>query len=284
MNIFAKTKKVGLLGWPLGHSLSPIMHNAAFAACGLDYVYLPLATPPELLGDAIAGLKALGFAGVNITIPHKVAILNYLDAIDESAQLVGAVNTIQFKDGRLIGHNTDAGGYVGALRLAGVDVTGKHAVILGAGGAARAVIAGLIGANIASVTVGARDLEKAAAIAALFSVGTPVSGVRWDSQAFSAALLKANIIINTTPLGMYPDLLSQPPIPWEVVPLSAVISDLVYNPSMTPFMTEGVRRGHMVVGGEGMLLEQGALAFELWTGCEAPRDVMRQALLSSLGK
>lgn len=284
MNISAATKKVGLLGWPLGHSLSPIMHNAAFAACGLDFVYLPLATPPNLLPDAIAGLRAMGFTGVNLTIPHKIAVRDYLDEIDESAQLIGAVNTIEFKDGRLIGHNTDAAGYIGALELAGIDVTGKHAVVLGAGGAARAVIAGLISARIASVTIGARDPGKAAALAGLFTTAIPVNGMDWDKRGFDEALPKADLIVNTTPLGMYPATGNQPPLAWKLVKPSAIISDLIYNPLQTQFMLEGSRRGHTVVGGEGMLLEQGALAFQLWTGCEAPRAVMRQALLNVLKK
>ncbi len=284
MNISAATKKVGLLGWPLGHSLSPIMHNAAFAASGLDFVYLPLATPPNLLADAIAGLRAMGFAGVNLTIPHKIAVKDYLDGLDKSAQLVGAVNTIECKEGRLIGHNTDAAGYIGALKLAGIDVTGKHAVVLGAGGAARAVIAGFIGASIASVTIGTRDPGKAAALAGLFTTAIPVNGMSWDNRGFAAALPKADIIVNTTPLGMYPATGKQPPLAWELVKPSVVISDLIYNPLQTQFMQEGSRRGHTVVGGAGMLLEQGALAFQLWTGCEAPRDVMRQALLTALKK
>ncbi|HML31337.1 shikimate dehydrogenase [Sporomusa sphaeroides] len=284
MNITATTQKVGLLGWPLSHSLSPAMHNAAFAASGLDYVYLPLAVPPELLSQAVTGVKALGFAGINVTIPHKIAVMDYLDEIDNSARLVGAVNTIVSKEGRLIGHNTDAGGYISSLKLAGVAVTGKHVVILGAGGAARAVAAGFITNHAASVAISARDLGKVEGIVKLLPINTPVYGTGWDSRDFTAALSKADIVVNTTPLGMYPNIASQPPLPWELLRPSAVISDLVYNPLTTAFMAEAVRRGHTVVGGEGMLAEQGALAFELWTGCSAPRDIMQQVLLSKLSK
>ncbi|WP_425060703.1 Shikimate dehydrogenase (NADP(+)) [Sporomusa carbonis] len=284
MTITAKTQKVGLLGWPLGHSLSPAMHNAAFAASGLDYVYLPLPTPPELLSQAVAGLKALGFAGVNVTIPHKVAIMEYLDEIDASARLVGAVNTVVIKDGRLIGYNTDAGGYISSLTAAGVAIAGKHAVILGAGGAARAVVAGFVGNGIASVVIGARAAAKAEAIARFFPGDTPVTGQEWDSRDFAKALTQADIVVNTTPLGMHPDITNQPPLAWELLKPSAVISDLVYNPLETRFMVEAVRRGHTVVGGEGMLAEQGALAFSLWTGCPAPREVMRTALINGLRK
>ena len=282
MDITAKTQKVGLLGWPLGHSLSPAMHNAAFAVSGLDYVYLPLPTPPELLPQAVAGFKALGFVGVNVTIPHKIAIMDYLDEIDSSAKLVGAVNTIIIKEDRLIGYNTDAGGYIRSLEQAGITVAGKSAVILGAGGAARAVVAGFVGANIASITIGARDKSKADGIAQLFSGSIPVNGVAWDSNEFATALAKANIVVNATPLGMYPAIVSQPPVLWDILPQSAVISDLVYNPLVTSFMDEGIRRGHTVVGGESMLFEQGAMAFELWTGCKAPTQIMRQALLAGL--
>ncbi len=282
MKITAKTQKVGLLGWPLSHSLSPAMHNAAFSAGGLDYVYLPLSTPPELLSQAIAGIKALGFVGVNVTIPHKVSVMGYLDEIDNSAKLVGAVNTIVVKENRLIGYNTDADGYISSLKSAGVDVTGKHAVILGAGGAARAVAAGFISNNAASVTIAARAKIKADNIARLLPVDTPVRGIACDSKAFAVALSEADVVVNTTPLGMYPDVANQPSMPWELLPPSAVISDLVYNPLITAFMAEATRRGHAVVGGEGMLVEQGALAFCLWTGHDAPREIMRQALLEGL--
>lgn len=283
MKISAKTQKVGLLGWPLSHSLSPAMHNAAFCVTGLDYVYLPLATPPEMLSQAIAGIRALGFVGVNVTIPHKVAVMDYLDEIDNSAKLVGAVNTIVVKEGRLIGYNTDAGGYISSLKSAGVAANGKHAIILGAGGAARAVAAGFISNSAASVTIASRAKSKADNIARLLPVTTLVRGIAWDSRDFAGALSKADIIVNTTPVGMYPDVTSQPSIPWELLLPSAVISDLVYNPLVTSFMTEAKRRNHTVVGGEGMLVEQGALAFSLWTGYSAPREVMRQALLEGLG-
>lgn len=282
MMITARTQKVGLLGWPLGHSLSPVMQNAAFEASNLDYVYLPLSTPPEQLTQAAQGLKALGFVGVNVTIPHKVAIMECLDQIDSSAKLVGAVNTIICQGDRLIGHNTDAGGYIRSLQQAGINVTGRSAVIFGAGGAARAVIAGFVAAHIAAITVGTRDKNKAERMAHLFDGTIPVSGVSWDSNEFAAALSNADIVVNATPLGMYPSTANQPPVRWELLQQSAVISDLIYNPLITGFMAEGIRRGHTVVGGDGMLLEQGALAFELWTGHEAPVNAMRQALMREL--
>lgn len=284
MIITAKTQKVGLLGWPLSHSLSPAMQNAAFTASGLDYVYLPLSTPPALLPQAVAGLAALGFSGVNVTIPHKVAIIDCLDELDASARLAGAVNTVVVSAGRLLGYNTDAGGYIGSLLAAGVAVKAKHAVVLGAGGAARAVVAGLVGSGIAAVSIGARDLSRAAAVAGLFAgTGVPVTGSNWDSPAFAQCVAEADIIVNTTPLGMLPDIAGQPPLAWDQLKPAAVISDLVYNPLQTGFLAEASRRGHRVVTGEGMLLEQGALAFQLWTGVPAPRPVMHRALLAGLG-
>ncbi len=282
MNITAKTKMVGLLGWPLGHSLSPIMHNAAFAANDLDYVYLPLPTPPDLLPQAVAGIRALGFVGVNVTIPHKVAVMEYLDEIDSAAMLIGAVNTIVVSEGRLIGYNTDAGGYIRSLEQADVSVAGKSAVILGAGGAARAVTAGFISAGAALVTIAARDKSKAHHISESFVGKIPVTGIAWDSDEFTAALAKASIVVNTTPVGMYPNTDNQPPVQWDILPRSTVVSDLVYNPLVTSFIAEGARRGYTVVGGEGMLIEQGALAFELWTGCKAPTKIMRQVLFNEL--
>lgn len=283
MKITAKTQKVGLLGWPLSHSLSPAMQNAAFAVSGLDYVYLPLPTPPELLPQAVAGLKALGFTGANVTIPHKVAVIEYLDELDASAAMVGAVNTIVIRDGRLVGYNTDADGYIGSLTAAGVAVAGKQAVVLGAGGAARAVAAGFIRHGIASVCIGARDAAKAHVVAAVFANSkSPVTGTGLDTPLFTDLLAEADIVINTTPLGMSPDTASQPQLAWDSLKPAAVLSDLVYNPLKTRFLATAEQRGHTVVSGEGMLLEQGALAFSLWTGCAAPRTEMRQALLQGL--
>lgn len=283
MNITAKTQKVGLLGWPLGHSLSPVMQNAAFAASDLNYVYLPLPVQPELLLQAVEGIKALGFVGANVTIPHKVTIMNYLDEIDTSARLVGAVNTLVIKEGRLIGYNTDAAGYMSALHLAGVEITGRKAVILGAGGAARAVVAGLITAQIGEVTIGARQNAQVSDAVSLFKVSNVlVRGIAWDAPEFIDALSQADIIVNTTPLGMYPNISQQPPIAWDLLKPSAVISDLIYNPLTTKFMVEAARRGYIAVGGKDMLIEQGALAFSLWTGCNAPRAVMKQAFYRGL--
>ncbi|MDF2568503.1 MAG: aroE [Sporomusa sp.] len=277
MNITAKTQKVGLLGWPLSHSLSPAMHNAAFMASKLDYVYLPLPSPPEALATAVAGIKALGFVGVNVTIPHKVTIMDYLDEIDVSAKLVGAVNTIVIKENRSIGYNTDASGYISSLRLANVGIKGKKAVVIGAGGAARAVVAGFVENGIASVIIGARDKTKADDMSRLFNTNSLIRGGAWDHQDFIMDLLQADIIVNTTPLGMYPNTTSQPP-----VPPTAVVSDLVYNPLITAFMAEAARRGHQTIGGDGMLVEQGALAYNLWTSHNAPREIMRNALFQGL--
>ncbi|SDF09134.1 shikimate dehydrogenase [Sporolituus thermophilus] len=281
--ITGKTKPVALLGWPVEHSFSPAMQNAAFRYLGLDYVYLPLAVKPDDLGAAIAGLKAMGFAGANVTIPHKVAVMAHLDALDDTARMVGAVNTIVIEDGRTAGHNTDAAAFIAALAAAGVKPNGKRVVLLGAGGAARAVAAGLIHNNAAWVTVVARNEDKAAALAASFAADyKTISSSPWLAGELSRHLADCDIIINCTPVGMWPNSHEMPDIEWKKLNPRAVVCDLIYNPNETRFLHEAARRGHQTVGGVGMLVEQGALAFTLWTGREAPREVMAGSLKQRL--
>jgi shikimate dehydrogenase len=280
--ITGKTKVAAIIGWPVEHSLSPPIHNAAFAAARLDYVYIPLAVEPAGLATAVAGFRAAGFAGINVTVPHKVAIIPLLDTLDRSAELVGAVNTVVFAAGRATGHNTDLAGFVNSLLAEGVAIAGRRAVLLGAGGAARAVAWGFIEHGAASVVVGARDGAKAAAFAASFPAGA-VAGCGWHDAAFAGALGGCDIIVNCTPLGLYPRVHDEVPLAWEALPPEAIVCDLIYTPRTTTFLARGRERGHRTIGGAGMLIEQGAAAFALWTGHEAPRDAMRDALAAALG-
>ncbi|BBB93326.1 MAG TPA: shikimate dehydrogenase [Methylomusa anaerophila] len=281
--ITGETRKVGLLGWPLGHSVSPHIQNAAFRAANIDYIYLPLPVEPDVLPQAVAGLKALGFVGVNVTIPHKVAIMKYLDALDESAEMVGAVNTIVICDGNSVGYNTDAEGFINSLYANGVKVAGQNAAILGAGGAARAVVAGLLQHGAATVIIGARDRQKAEELAQRFDP-SKVRGVEWNDACWNASLHEADILINSTPTGMFPNVEVMPPVCWECIPPATVVYDVVYNPLITRFMTEAGRHGMKTVGGAGMLVEQGAIAFHLWTGISPLKDVMYQAVEEKLNK
>lgn len=279
--ISGKTKVVGLLGWPVEHTMSPVIQNAAFGAAGQDFVYVPLAVQPQALAQAVAGLKALGFAGVNVTVPHKINIMPCLDALDRSAELVGAVNTVVFADGVATGYNTDMGGFINSLAAEAVAVEGKQAVLLGAGGGARAIVVGLLEHGAAAVAVGARDAGKAAEFAASF--GTPrVTGCGWQQDDFTALLNQCDLLINCTPVGMYPHTEAEPPVAWPALKAEAAVCDIIYNPDVTKFLSSAQAAGHKTVGGAGMLLEQGALAFKLWTGQDAPRVVMRQALTALL--
>jgi shikimate dehydrogenase len=280
--ISAKTKVVGLFGWPVGHSMSPAIHNAAFAATGLDYVYVAMPVHPNDLFQAMQGVKALSFAGVNITVPHKINILPCLDALDRSAELVGAVNTVVLAGGRATGFNSDMDGFVNALLARGVNLAGQRAVLFGAGGAAGAVVCGLLAGGIEGITVGTRDGAKAAAFAATFSHNKIVAGCDWNGPAFTAALGGGDLLINCTPLGMHPHTGDSPPLDWAAVKSGAVACDLIYNPAMSKFLLEAAATGHKVVGGAGMLVEQAAIAFSLWTGVEAPRAAMYQAMAEYL--
>lgn len=281
--ITGKTRVAAVIGWPVEHSLSPAIHNAAFAAAGLDYVYIPLAVEPSRLAQAMAGFAAAGFAGVNVTVPHKVNVIPLVAALDRSAELVGAVNTVVFTAGRSIGYNTDLAGFVNSLTAAGVAIGGRRTVLLGAGGAARAIAWGFVENGAATVTVGARDGVKAGAFAASFPAGA-VAGCNWHDAAFRAALGACDILVNCTPLGMEPRTDEVPPLDWADLCPSAAVCDLIYTPETTLFLARARERSHLTVGGAGMLVEQGAAAFTLWTGREAPRDAMRAALDAALSR
>jgi len=282
--ITGKTKIVGLIGYPVDHSLSPLMHNAAFSALKLDYIYIPLAVEPDHLGQAVEGLKAMGFVGANVTIPHKVAIMPYLDELDRSAELVGAVNTIVIRNGRCIGYNTDAQGFIQSLTSRNITIKGKKVVIMGAGGAARAVVCGLIEHGIDQLMIGTRDAGKSQEFIELFPTAINILGCNWQEKMFTDALAQCDILVNCTPIGMSAHNEVTLPINWQVLNPSAIVCDLIYNPPMTQFLTYAESHGHIVFNGAGMLVEQGALAFELWTDQIAPRSIMLGILGFNLSK
>lgn len=276
--ISGTTKLVGLLGWPVEHTMSPVIHNTAFAAAGLDYVYVPLPVKPSDVAAALTGLKALGFAGVNVTVPHKISVMNCIEKCDRSAELVGAVNTVVFQDGVATGYNTDMAGFINSLAAQKVTISGKNAVLLGAGGAARAVVCGLLEGGIGGLVVGAREERKAVEFVACFADKNRLAGCDWQKQSFAQALAGCDILINCTPVGMYPHQEEAPLLDWDALNPGAAVCDLIYNPPVTSFLAQAAARGHKIVGGAGMLVEQGALAFSLWTGAKAPTDVMYEAL------
>lgn len=272
--ITGKTKTLGILGWPVGHSLSPAMHNAAFADLTLDYSYIPLPVQPDQLEQAVQGLKSIGFVGANVTIPHKVTIMPFLDELDQSAQLAGAVNTIVIKQGKAIGYNTDAQGFVLSLAAKNITIKSKTAVIMGAGGAARAVVCGLLEQGITKIIIGTRSAIKAEEFVKTFPNYDNLQGCNWNEQTFKDAITQCDLLINCTPIGMQANSQVALPINWRDVQKDAVVCDLIYNPPLTQFLTDAQNCGHLIINGAGMLIEQGALAFELWTGEKAPRHIM----------
>lgn len=276
--ITGKTTCLGILGWPVEHSLSPLMQNSAFASAGLDYVYIPLPVKPDALPQAVAGLKALGYGGANVTIPHKINVMPLLDELDISAKMVGAVNTIVIKNNKSRGYNTDADGFVQPLLKKGISLQKKKAVLLGAGGAARAVIWGLIQQGIGEISIGVRDLEKARSIVEVFSAYCPIAACQWPSTELDAKLKNCDLLINSTPLGMWPHIEQEPPLDWLLLPPNIAVSDLIYTPPSTKFLQKAAQHGHFCLNGAGMLVEQGAAAFTLWTGQPAPTAAMYAAL------
>ena len=280
MTYTGKTRIMGVMGYPIAHSLSPVIQNAAIQAARIDYGYIAMPVAPEALEDAVKGLKALGFIGCNVTIPHKVNIMQYLDEIDETASLIGAVNTVVIKDGKLRGYNTDGIGFITPLLKDGVEVSGKTAVILGAGGACRAVISGLAQRGAANIVLGVRNPVKGQAMADYFTgkIDAHIEAHDWHSDEFAKWLTKADLLINTTPLGMQPNVDAAPPVDWDGVNPQAFVYDIVYVPAMTKFLREAKAHGHRILNGERMLAEQGAAALKLWTDADIDVDVMIKAL------
>lgn len=277
-----KTKNLAVIGSPIGHSLSPAMQNAAIRAAGLDYAYVALPVLPERLEDGVRGLRALGFRGFNVTIPHKSAILPLLDEADEAARAIGAVNTVVCEAGRLKGFNTDVEGFLGALAARRFSVEGKRVVLLGAGGAARAALYGLLRSGAAEVTLGVRNAPKARSLAEEFAQYGEVCALDWNEAAFEEAVRKAALVVNTTPLGMAPQTQAMPPVPWQAVHERTVFYDIIYTPAKTQFLQRAESLGCPTLNGEAMLVGQGAAAFRLWTGQEADFAVMTHALREAL--
>lgn len=285
MTIDVDTKLVGLLGFPLGHSLSPLMHNRAFATLGLNFHYLPIQVSEAHLPTVAAGLACMNFAGYNVTIPHKIRIMAHLDAVDDLARLIGAVNTVVLHEGRATGYNTDGAGYVRALESeGGVTVEGRKIVVLGCGGAARAIAMTLAFRGVGALTLCNRTAEKAHALAAdINSRVRPCCGVApMEPAALEAALVGAEVLINTTSMGMHPQE-DRLPLEAGLLHRDLVVSDIVYNPRETRLLREAAARGCRVVHGLGMLVYQGVEGFRRWTGQEAPVEVMFAALREKLG-
>jgi shikimate dehydrogenase len=281
MDINAHTQFCGVIGNPVEHSLSPAIHNAAFQKLGVNCVYL--AWRVEAIGDAIKGLRALGnFRGASVTIPHKVSSLPWLDQLDATAANIGAINTIVADQGRLTGYNTDATGALRALKEGGVALNGRHIVLLGSGGAARAIAFGLAAQSGADklTVLGIDDQERARLAGDVRSkTALTTREGRLDEETLGGILPHAQVLVHCTPIGMFPNM-DASCVPASLLHSGLTVMDIVYNPRETRLLKDAKRAGCQVVPGLEMFLHQAAAQCELWTGQAAPVDVMRAVLES----
>lgn len=277
------TKRAGVIGHPLGHSISPALFKAAFDAAGIDATYEAWDTPPENLQGRVDALRGADYLGANVTVPHKTEIQALLDGRDEIATKAGAVNTIVHRDGKLTGHNTDVGGFARSLREdAGFDAKGKATMLLGSGGAARAVALALIDAGASVIYVVARQPRKldrmVVDLKPLTTTGTTITWAYWGDGSFLRSLAEADLLVNCTPLGTNgSESAGQPAVDASLINPETTVYDLVYNPMETPLVAAAKTRGAKAFSGLGMLVNQAAESFRLWTGQEADRRLMLEA-------
>jgi shikimate dehydrogenase len=284
VTISGKTKVCGVIGDPIEHTLSPVMHNAAFEALKLDYTFLAFNVKPALVGDAVNGMRALGIVGLNVTMPHKKVVAPYLNEMDPTAKFLNAVNTIHNREGKLFGYNTDGVGALRALRENGVEPKGKKVLLLGAGGAATAIACTLAKETECLVILN-RTPQPALELANLLheTLRRKVVGDALSPRAIKNNLADCDVLINATCVGMKPNA-DQTPVPAELLKPDLAVMDIVYNPIETKLAKDAKAAGAKVVSGVEMLIYQGAASFEIWTGCKAPVEVMRKAALNQLRK
>jgi shikimate dehydrogenase len=279
------TMLYGIFGYPIGHSLSPLMHNTAFAHHGLEAVYLPFAVHPAHIEVAVKSIAALQMGGVNVTIPHKQAVLAWMDELSSEARLIGAVNTIHLRDGRLHGYNTDGTGFLRALEEVDCAVAGRTVLLLGAGGAARSIAVQLCLSGIGRLLLANRTRTHAEDLAAFLKQTIPhadISVVTMGESSLAAQLLDTDIVVNATSIGMHPhDPLL---LPSTALSPQHLVCDIVYRPLQTPLLRAAEQQGARTVDGLGMLLHQGAKAFEIWTGYAFPLALIRARLLEAVAE
>ena len=279
---------VGVIGYPAKQSASAAFQQAAFDQMGLDMRYEIWPTPEERLAEVVQGLRAPDRLGANVTIPHKEAVVPMMDETDELVRRIGAVNTIENREGRLYGHNTDATGFIRALREdGGLDPAGARALVAGAGGAARAVVIALADAGAAAVTVINRTFPRAGRLVRELQPhagGTELHALPDIHASWAASVLSCPLLINCTSVGMAGTKEEKDsPVPIDLIPTGALVFDLIYRPTETPLMAAARTRGARVLGGLPMLVYQGADSFRIWTGLEPPLDVMFRAARAALG-
>jgi len=278
--ISGKTKIFGIFGHPVEHTFSPGMHNAAFKKLGMDACYVPFAVSPDRLADAAKAVVSLGLCGLNITVPHKEKIISFLDGLSEEARLIGAVNTIEVRDGKLVGHNTDGRGFLRSLKEVKFDPRGARFLFIGSGGAARAVGFSLALAGAGKIAFSDIDTQKAAALARDIREKTGVDARIISPDALAACAADAGCLINATPLGLRKG--DPLPLSREHIGRHHLVCDLVYNPPETPLLKAAKARRAKKLSGIGMLLYQGVIAFEIWTGKKAPVAAMKSALMRQI--
>ena len=273
-----KADLIGVFGHPVAENPTVVMHEAAFKALDLNWRYLTIEVYPEDLENAMKGLRAFNMRGINLTIPHKVAVLKYLDEVKADAALMGAVNTVVRVGDRLVGENTDGKGFMHALTHdAEISCKGKKVVVLGAGGAARSITVELALAGAERIDIVNRSGERGKALVELLSSKTPAKArfVQWSGRYEVPS--DTDILVNATSIGLFPNVNEKPEITYDSITSGMAVCDVIHTP-MTPFLKEAQDRGAQIVDGLGMLVYQGAIGFKLWTGLEAPLDVMYQAL------
>jgi len=276
MKITGKTAVYGIIGHPVKHSLSPLMQTEAFKEAGIDAVYVPFEVEPENLEEAVSGLRALSVKGFNVTVPHKERVAELLDFLTEDAELLGAVNTVKNENGELTGYNTDAEGFLRSLIEEGVELSGKRVLMFGAGGAAKAVGYALLKGGVKFLNIVNRNFPRAKAVAELLGKRGNVLVYPLRESTIEVLLKDADLIVNTTSVGMKED---DPPLfDYSKIPEGITVVDIIYNPPETPLLKAAREKGCKTVNGLGMLIHQGAVAFEIWTGKKAPVERMREVL------
>ena len=273
MDVNGRTKIIGIFGYPIEHTLSPLMHNAAFHSLNMNHCYVAFKVHPDDLSDAVKAVKSLNLLGVNITVPHKEAVIPLLDEVNEEARFIGAVNTVVNNEGKLTGYNTDGRGFMSSLSEAGISVESRNVVIIGTGGAARAI---------------SYYLSEKASLLSLFDIDrkkserlvTDLRKIRGNVDLLESvdAIGNADVLINATPLGLHAE--DPLPVQQELISPGMTVCDLVYK--TTGLLNAAKKNGAATLDGSGMLLWQGVLAFELWTGMKPPVDIMRNVLLTNI--
>jgi len=276
------TRLTGLIGYPVGHSISPIMHNTAFEYLGLDYAYLAFEIKKDDLKSGIEAMKTLGVAGFNVTMPLKESILPLLDDVSREVELIGSVNTVMLDDGRLIGYNTDGKGYIRSLEDENILVPGKRILIAGAGGAARSIAVQLALEGVDEIIIANRTLDKGEEICQIINKNIPScksKTIGYDEERLKSVLNNTDVFINCTSLGMFPNedksIINSP----VLLHSDLIVSDIIYHPRKTKLLKMAESIGCKTINGIGMIIHQGALAFKIWTGHDMPIDYIKRTLL-----